>query len=138
MTITEFLDSLIILNDETVNLSIVNCCFCVLLITIIIALILMMTIIIKEYLCKQFDGEMLFICIILFIFFVVLVVVLYSILSTPFTNIYLIISTDNVDKTTLYKYFKISNAPMDDTVKITPKPEFYKETFEWYKCNFTK
>ncbi len=55
MTITEFLDSLTILNDETVNLSIVNCCFCVLLITLLIVLILMMAIIIKEYLYKQFD-----------------------------------------------------------------------------------
>lgn len=52
--------------------------------------------------------------------------------TTPAYKLEWIVSTENIDVSSLYQYFEIESAPIANTVQIIPKGEFYDTISEWY------
>ena len=133
--ISEFLDTLTILKDETSDLSITN--YIVGAILLLCAIILLIVSIHALYYSSNHTS-----CISLAIFSLIMcafiVFIAISIILAAQIHIKLIISTENIDISTLYTYFIVSDASIDNTVTISPTKEYYNKVLELYNCNFAK
>ena len=133
--ISEFLDTLTILKDETSDLSITN--YIVGALLLLCAIILLIVSIHALYYSSNHTS-----CISLAIFSLIMcafiIFIAISIILAAQIHIKLIISTENIDISTLYTYFIVSDASIDNTVTISPTKEYYNKVLEWYNCNFAK
>lgn len=138
MTFTDFLNSLTFIHDATTDTTVLKVVVGVIAI-IFAASCLVFALHAVRYLYNYgFEGTALagvisglFMCT-LFVFGAT------QCFSLPALSLQWIVSTDNVDSLTLYTYFSVDSAPIDGTVEITPKGEFYQEALAWYTTNFLK
>lgn len=138
MTFTDFLNSLTFIHDTTTDTTVLKVVVGVIAIILAAACLVFALHAVRYLYNYGFEGTTLagvisglFMCT-LFVFGAI------QCFSLPTLSLQWIVSTDNVDSLKLYTYFKVNSAPIDGTVEITPKGEFYQEAIAWYTTNFLK
>lgn len=138
MTFTDFLNSLTFIHDTTTDTTVLKVVVGVIAIILAAACLVFALHAVRYLYNYGFEGATLagvisglFMCT-LFVFGAI------SCFTLPALSLQWIVSTDNVDFLMLYTYFNVNSAPIDGTVEITPKWEFYQEALSWYTTNFLK
>lgn len=138
MTFTDFLNSLTFIHDATTDTLALGMVIGIVAIVLAVACLVFALQAARHLYDFGFEGIVLaevigglFLCTI-FVFGTI------SCFTLPALSLQWIISTDNIDPLALYTYFNVNSAPIDGTVEITPKWEFYQEALSWYTTNFSK
>ena len=132
MTLTDFLDSLTIINDASVDHTDAGIISGLALLGVSCIIICMLFSIFREYRGIKFDVQIVFIIIGLLVLSAICIWGAVHLFSAPGYKLEWIISTENTDASLIYQYFEVKSAPISNTVEVTPKSEFYLEILEWY------